>query len=90
MKTNVINSLMKRCGELFADERIQNLLYIRNEDEEYFIIECKEWRGNRKTFVLKFECGNLSFINTQYNTMEMYIPLIINSDYSEFIHGYVA
>lgn len=84
----MIQRLLKTYRALIEDfEDIQSILYAQNYMEEYFVIEFHSRNENRKTFVLKFGCGHLESINTQYNTMQMFLGAINNYEYSEFIHN---
>lgn len=85
MKDTIVYKFMSEHKRFFRDSRIYRGLYLRISCTEFFILEEKEWKNNRKTFVFEFDCGYLVSCNTELNTMEKYLIDISKFDFAEYI-----
>ena len=85
MKMSVVNKFMEEHSQLFRGNQIVRGLYIRIDCVEIFVLEQREWKNQRNTFVFRFECGNFVSCNTEINTMEKYLLEIPNSDFAEYV-----
>lgn len=82
MKKN-IEIFMNNHADFFA--HVVRCLYVRNDTEETYVLECREYKGERTTYVFCYECGYFYKCMTEINTFEKYCTLIPESDNSEFI-----
>jgi hypothetical protein len=80
---NVINRFI---GEMpmFKDVSIVRGLYLRMDCTELFILESREWKNQRRTFVFEFDCGHFVSCKTEINTMEKYLMDVPNAHYVEY------
>ena len=84
MLNNVINEFMVANKPLLGDINIVRGLYLRMDCTELFILEHREWRGQRKTFVFEFCCGLLNSCRTEANTMGKYLCDITKAELAEY------
>ena len=85
MKNTVICKFMSEHRSLFEGFIISRGLYLRENCTEFIILECEEWKNQRKTFVFEFGCGCLASCKTEFNTMEKYLIDIPKSDFAEYV-----
>lgn len=85
MKMSIVKKFMEEHSQFFRGNNIVRGLYIRSDCTEIFVLEQAEWKGNRNTFVFRFDCGSLASCNTEVNTMEKYILEIAHSDFAEYV-----
>ena len=71
----------------FKGVPLKRALYIFDGDEEFFILEGKEYKGNRKVYVFRYCLGYFSECYTEMNTFDQYlilIPVSVNAEYTTF------
>ena len=79
----VIQSFVDRHHEL-KEQEFERGLYVRIDTEEYFILECPEWKNQKKTFVFVYSCGHFCECHTEYNTFEKHLfSMVCNCDFME-------
>ncbi len=81
---NIIGDFVKK-QEILKDTPIVRGLYIRMCCTELFILEEREWKNQRRTFVFEFDCGHFVSCKTEVNTMEKYLVDIPNVCYAEYV-----
>lgn len=81
---NIVNDFIKK-QEILKDIPIIRGLYIRSNTTELFILECEEWKNQRRTFVFEFDCGYFLSCKTETNTMEKYLMDVFNADRVEYV-----
>lgn len=82
------NNINRFIGEMrmFRDIPIVRGLYLRMDCTELFILESREWKNQRRTFVFEFDCGHFVSCKTETNTMEKYLMDVYKADHAEFVH----
>ena len=70
---------------VFLNIPIVRGLYLRIGSTEFFVLEQKEWKNQRKTFVFEFDCGHFVSCQTETNTMEKFMMDIPEADYAEYV-----
>ena len=86
--TTIYRSVIQKFLDEHSDIRNQNLercLYSRCDCEEKFVFECREWNGNKKTFVFVYDCGNFAECYTEYNTFGKYLLIAPWCDFMEVV-----
>lgn len=81
---NIISKFIKDMP-ILKDIPVVRGLYIRDNTTEIFILECEEWKNQRKTFVFEFDCGYFVSCKTEVNTMEKYLMDISKVDRAEYV-----
>ena len=81
---NIIHDFVKK-QDILKDAFIVRGLYLRTGCTELFILECREWKNQRTTFVFDFDCGYFVSCKTETNTMEKYLMDIPNADHAEYV-----
>lgn len=67
------------------DIRAERALYMHDGNNKTFIIEERECKGLKKTFIFKYSQGYFSECHTEINTFDKYFALIPSSLYTEYI-----
>ena len=85
-KNCIVGKFMEEHSQFFRGNQIVRGLYIRDGGVELFVLEQKEWKDKRTTFVFQFDCGTFASCKTEINTMEKYLLEIPDADFAEFVN----
>ena len=85
MEKSVIKVFIKEHSSLFCNDMVARGLYLRMDCAEVIVLEYREFKNQRRTFVFEFGCGYLESCKTEINTMEKYLMDISKSDHAEYI-----
>lgn len=81
---SIIHNFIKEQSML-SDAHIVRGLYLGTGCTQLFILERREWKNQRTTFVFEFDCGHFVSCKTEINTMEKYLLDISNVDRAEYV-----
>ena len=84
MSKSVVKSFIEEHSNMFYGCTIVRGLYLRDDCNEIFVMECEEWKSQRKTFVFEFCCGYFESCKTEINVMEKYLMDISKVDHAEY------
>lgn len=86
MENSNIYKFIKANSTLLSGIPVSRCLNINTGMEELYVLECAEYKGKRRTYIFRFDCGELWECKTEINTFENYLVLIPTSTYTEYIN----